>query len=137
MKTLDLPLCANWYHLIESGEKPEEYREITWWILSRIMPPVIIGGVGTGRYTFLDAVMGNEYEKANAFIQRWKAEGLLPTHVRFRYGYTRRTQTFCLSDIHFGVGEEQWGAPSHEVMILSLGEKVESTDALFQKTTEN
>lgn len=29
MKILDLPLKAIWYLMIESGEKPEEYREIT------------------------------------------------------------------------------------------------------------
>lgn len=28
MKILDLPLKAKWYDMIESGVKPEEYREI-------------------------------------------------------------------------------------------------------------
>lgn len=28
-KILDLPLKAKWYLMQESGEKPEEYREIT------------------------------------------------------------------------------------------------------------
>lgn len=28
MKTLDLHLKKRWYQMIESGEKPEEYREI-------------------------------------------------------------------------------------------------------------
>lgn len=124
-KTLDLPLCATWYNMIESGEKPEEYREPTWWILSRIIPPAIINGIGTGRYQFLDAVCGNDYAKANTFLRKWATEGLLPARVHFRYGYTKRTQTFTLTDISFGRGKEKWGAPTHEVLILKIGEKLE------------
>lgn len=125
MKTLDLPLKAQWYDQIESGEKKEEYRELTRWILSRILPPPLIKGVDTGRYHFLDAIIAKDYEKANLYLQRWAQEGLLPATVRFRYGYTKRTMLFRLNAIKCGIGNPEWGAPSHEVLILGLGEKLE------------
>lgn len=36
MKQLELTLKRQWFHMVASGEKREEYREPTNWILSRL-----------------------------------------------------------------------------------------------------
>ena len=40
MKTLHLPLKKEWYHMIESGVKTEEYREIKPYLVKRLCPLV-------------------------------------------------------------------------------------------------
>lgn len=48
------------------------------------------------------------------------------THVRFRYGYTKRTMLFELDKITIGMGNVVWGAPEYkEVFILKLGKRIE------------
>lgn len=42
------------------------------------------------------------------------------THVRFRYGYTRRTMLFRIDSISIGVGNPDWGAPSYPVFIIKF-----------------
>ena len=106
MKILDLPLKKEWYDLIESGVKKEEYREIKpYWCK---------------RFLNLDKPLfshRNGYQDANV-------KGY--THVRFRYGYTNRTMLFELKGITIGNGNTAWGAPEdNEVFILKLGNRVE------------
>lgn len=84
MKILDLPLKAKWYDMIESGVKPEEYREIKPYWEKRL-------------------------------INRGY------THVRFRYGYTKRTMLREIESIRFGYGNPEWGAPKDKhVFIIKL-----------------
>jgi uncharacterized phage protein (TIGR01671 family) len=42
------------------------------------------------------------------------------THVRFRYGYTKRTMLFEIDNITIGVGNPDWGAPSYPVFIIKF-----------------
>lgn len=81
MKTLDLPLKAKWYKMIESGVKPEEYREIKPYWEKRL-------------------------------INRGY------THVRFRYGYTKRTMLREIESIRFGYGNPEWGAPKDKQVFI-------------------
>ena len=104
MKILDLPLKAKWYNMIESGVKPEEYREIKPYWCRRLL--------GTDSPLFSHR---NGYSQCND-------KGY--THVRFRYGYTTRTMTFELKGVTIGKGNPQWGAPKEEVFILKLGKRI-------------
>jgi hypothetical protein len=45
-------------------------------------------------------------------------------YVRFRYGYTKRTIVFKISEITYGQGKTEWGAPSDAVFMIKLGEKI-------------
>lgn len=98
MKILDLPLKKEWYDLIESGVKKEEYREIKpYWCK---------------RFLNLDKPLfshRNGYQDANV-------KGY--THVRFRYGYTKRTMTYKIDEITIGVGNPKWGAPENEQVFI-------------------
>lgn len=83
IRILDLPLKKEWYNMIESGEKKEEYREIKpYW------------------------------------TKRLRNNG--HTHVRFRYGYTKRTIIFEIKYITIGIGKSKWGAPEHDVYIIGF-----------------
>lgn len=98
MKILDLPLKAKWYEMIESGNKKEEYREIKKYWIGRLAK---CGG-------------RNSYEKTGFYCKKGicfscitRGNGFHPkeyTHVRFRFGYTKRTMLFELESITIGVG---------------------------------
>ena len=116
MKILDLPLKAKWYEMIESGNKKEEYREIKKYWIGRLAK---CGGHNSYEKT------GFYCKKAICFSCITRGNGFHPkeyTHVRFRFGYTKRTMLFELESITIGVGNTNWGAPDNEyVFILKLG----------------
>lgn len=123
MKILDLVLKGRWYDMIESGEKPEEYREIKPYWEKRLLD-----------YKGLsDYYQKNHYElriKKLFFPHRPVIEnicGAFPrgyTHVRFHRGYTSTTMLFKCEGITIGKGNPAWGAPEEEVFIIKLGERV-------------
>ena len=105
MKILHLPLKKEWYEMIESGVKTEEYREIKPYWSKRL----------TGVEHPLFSVR-HGYRSANQ-------NGY--THIKFSYGYTKRTMTFELERISIGKGKAEWGAPDNDVFIIKLGRRVE------------
>lgn len=118
MKILDLPLKAIWYLMIESGEKPEEYRDITEYWIKRLAK---CRGHNNHDKT------GFWCKKAYCLSCVKRGEGFHPeeyTHVRFRYGYTKRTMLFKMDSISIGKGRPEWGAPENKVFILKLGERI-------------
>lgn len=119
MKILDLPLKSAWYLMIESGIKKEEYRENNrYWnrrlYKCQIPHPGHWGDCQDLHGNFICPCWKCEHSKLNQY-----------THIRFRYGYTKRTMLFKLDNISIGKGNPNWGAPDHEVFILKLGQKIE------------
>jgi len=45
------------------------------------------------------------------------------THVRFRYGFTKRTMLFKIDSITINVGNPDWGAPFYPVFIIKFHEQ--------------
>ena len=123
-KTLHLPLKAQWYEMIESEVKTEEYREIkSYWVqrLCSCTHECCNGHFSEGKY--------NCIFKCKAFYghMNWYIDGkrIAPyTRVKFSYGYTRRTMTFEIESITIGNGNPEWGAPDKEVFIIKLGRRV-------------
>jgi len=118
MKILELPLKKEWYNMIESGEKREEYRDITPYWEKRLLD-----------YKRLKQYVEDNYKelmtKKILFPNRTTLEGadrVFPrgyTHVRFRYGYTKRTMLFCLDSITMGFnGKPEWGAPTDKPVFI-------------------
>ena len=102
--TLRLPLKKQWYEMIESGIKTEEYREIKPYWTRRFI------GMNQPLFSFRYG-----YQQANV-------KGY--THVKFSYGYTKRTMTFEIKEITIGKGKPEWGAPKEDVFIIKLGERI-------------
>ena len=125
-KILDLPLKKEWYNMIESGVKTEEYRELKPYWCNRLLYPITLG-----IKEYWDGVLPRafEFNKRFPFVTMHKiligdygTRGY--THVRFRYGYTKQTMLFELENISIGHGRKDWGAPDEEVFILKLGNRI-------------
>ena len=125
MNILFLPLKAKWYEMIESGEKKEEYREIKPYWEKRL-----VDYKGLTKY-----LEDNRYElacKRVLFPGRPLIEGDIMktfergyTHVKFSYGYTKRTMTFEIDEITRGEGKPEWGAkPGEYYFIIKLGKRI-------------
>lgn len=97
MATLHLVLKTKLYDMIESGEKPEEYRQINKYWRKKI-----------GKYCFPSTNKGYDT-------------------ITFHRGYTDITMTFKINIITVGRGRTDWGAPENEdVYILHLGERLKT-----------
>lgn len=105
MKVLDLPLKREYYLMIESGIKREEYREIKPFWISRLL----VGGYSeSGEIAFKNFPL-----------------------VRFRFGYTKRTMLFEVEGLRVGQGNPDWGAPvGKDVFILKIGKRVQQPQFL-------
>ena len=120
MKTLCLPLKKEWYNMIESLIKPEEYRGITAYWIVRLFRDENVRKISRLTANFL---------ASNIEILKWWLEsGKLVfkpfDFVKFSYGYTKRTMTFKLDSITIGKGKPEWGAPTEDVFIIKLGNRV-------------
>ena len=126
MIVLDLPLKKEWYNMIESGVKTEEYREIKPYWIKRLFETI---NVEFTHYEKIDDECANFYCSNVKYLKDdFKGGGFRIkdyTHIRFRYGYTKRTMLFELKGITIGKGNTEWGAPEDkEVFILKLGDKI-------------
>lgn len=126
MKILDLILKGKWYDMIASGEKPEEYRDITHHWMQRLFLQ--------GDYFYLWKPF-HEYAMDAEMIDRLKNQIYGTSEMRFRdydavcfhRGYTKTTMTFAIKYITIGMGNPLWGAPTDkEIFIIKLGERYET-----------
>lgn len=116
MKTLHLPLKAQWYEMIDSGEKTEEYREIKpYWEKRLVDYKAVVEDYK--RLVFRRFVLGAHNDICGEYPRGY-------THVKFSYGYTKRTMTFEIESITIGKGNPEWGAPTEDVFIIKLGKRV-------------
>lgn len=120
--TLHLPLKAKYYTMIESGVKPEEYREIKEHWIRRIMK--CRKWCGCEKYVNdnnLFPCISSRCQNLDKFNEI--AGGI--THVCFSYGYTKRRMTWEIKGISIGYGNPAWGAPrDEEVFIIKLGKRI-------------
>lgn len=123
MKTLYLPLKKQWYEMIESGEKKEEYRLLKPYWEKRLLDYKGLADyyekhkkeLAVKRLLFPHRPLIEN--PAVAFPRGYDA-------VRFSYGYTKRTMTFKCEEITIGYGKPEWGAPDEPVFIIKLGERL-------------
>lgn len=105
--------------MIENGVKTEEYREIKpYWVnrlgkCYKLCAHNILTDTPRCKLCLIDfnKIATNEY-----------------SHVKFSYGYTKRTMTFELVSITIGIGKPEWGAPDKDVFVIKLGRKILSHD---------
>ncbi len=115
-----MPLKKEWYEMIESGVKTEEYREIKPYWIKRFF--VYTDG---RRINNSDA----EYLARNiSTLYSALCEGIIKyinyTYVKFSYGYTKRTKIYDINCFTFGKGNPDWGAPAEDVFIIKLGKRL-------------
>ena len=116
LHAIHLPLKAEWYDMIESGEKKEEYRLLSCHWLKHLCYNWQIGERWDECKGGLNCrkCLENEY-MAYPFDA-----------VVFRYGYTKRFMVWSIDGISIGQGRTEWGAPENkETFIIKLKEKNE------------
>ena len=114
MKTLCLTLQKQWYEMIESGAKTEEYRDIK---------PYWINRLRDKSFTCADKACYHCDCELSCFLKECKFERF--EQVIFFYGYTTRTMTFEIDSITIDKGISEWGAPTNkEVFIIKLGKRL-------------
>lgn len=114
MKTLYLTLKKQWYEMIESGVKTEEYREIKPYWINRLRDKSL---------TCADKACYHCDCELSCFINECKFDKF--ERVVFSYGYTKRTMTFEIESITIGYGRTELGAPENkEVFIIKLGKRL-------------
>jgi len=106
MSTLNLTLKKQWFEMIVSGEKKEEYREVKDYWMKRLAG---LNGCGTS-YNF--TVLCNNNNKCKDFDV-----------VVFKNGYSKNAPTVKIEckGIEIEQGEKKWGAPNHKVFVIKLG----------------
>ena len=121
-KTLHLVLKGNWYDMIASGEKKEEYREIKPYWVNRLLRIRRDFAYDFDTYSDCISMLENETEHAMNVMDAAYTDY---DHVCFHRGYTNTTMTFELKDIDIGIGNPEWGAPTDRpVFIIKLGERL-------------
>ena len=118
-KGLKLVLKKKWYNMIASGEKKEEYRDLTEYWFKRIM--------ATG--PFIPSYQAYCYQmyrrKKGPYSETYKGKNDI---VTFYLGYAkdRPSMSFKIDSIVLGnVGLPEWGAPEKgEYFIIKLGERL-------------
>ena len=125
MKALHLPLKEKWYRMIESGEKREEYREITPYWMKRLCwdddynEPMSKEDI---------EALCQHPKVENMFDAGWKPKPF--THVHFTLGYPKkddaeRNMVFAIERITVGKGQPKWGAEKDkEYFVIKLGERL-------------
>lgn len=119
-KTLHLPLRKEWYEMLESLIKGEEYRGITAYWIQRLCVFSDGNRISKSEAEFLE----NNKTFLYSAIYEGNIEYIKFTHVKFSYGYTKRTMTFEIKSITIGKGKPEWGAPTEEVFIIKLGKRI-------------
>ena len=114
--TLHLPIKAKWNGMIESGEKPEEYRKITPYWAKRLTEDCRWCGENCGCCRFnCDRFDPGENDSVD----------FLPIkRVQF-HNYREKLGLYEVESIRIGYGNPAWGAPEdEEVFIIKLGRRV-------------
>lgn len=110
MKTLHVVLKHKWYNLIASGEKKEEYRELSEYWTKRLLVLTLIGQK-------ISHYLGRIEEKHIVGFRDYDT-------ICFHFGYTRTTMTFEIKEISIGQGNPEWGAePGKNYFIIKLGNR--------------
>lgn len=125
MKILHLPLKKEWYEMIESGEKKEEYRALSSYWVSRLIRNSNGEKINSRLYLDFVVAYSTSFNLLKLDIKRDILNFVKFDNVQFSYGYTKRTMTFECKGIAIGKGHKEWGAPDNDVFIIKLGKRIE------------
>lgn len=111
---LTLPIKKKWFDMILSGEKKEEYREITPYYMSRLSN------------LFCVWTKNAEYHSENMrrFLRSENAKKNITQEIMFRNGYSKNSPSFTAKcTLSVGQGKEEWGAETgKEYFVLTVQE---------------
>jgi len=111
---LVLPIKKQWFEMIKSGEKKEEYREIKPYY-DKCLGNEVIG------FPFTEEIVRNIEN-----IKLYNKNQVKDFEVVFRNGYRADSPKIkCRCKLNIGQGKEEWGAePNKEYYILEILEVI-------------
>lgn len=125
MNILHLVLKAQWYNLIASGVKKEEYREIKpYWLVRLFDVPKHYSD--QEKEDICRALRTNWLSIENAYI----VYNIIPkpfTHTQFKHGYSDKADTQLLDGYRLSIGEPrpEWsGGMTGQHFVIDLGQLV-------------
>lgn len=129
-RTITLPLKKKWFDLIKSGEKKEEYREITpYWISRFVKVPKwkVEHILETPEILLHDMSVVSNYEYLERGLINLESK-CKNTKLEFTLGYPRkddssRRMVFKNPSIRIGCGKPEWGAePGKQYFVITWEE---------------
>lgn len=125
MKTLNLVLKKQWYDMIDSGQKTEEYREIKPYWESRLRDcfrwcSQTLNNDGLHLNLNRCKICSKNLNQIDSASNRYDA-------VTFHLGYSkdRPSMTFAIKEIVIDEGKEEWGAlPGETYFVIKLGDRL-------------
>lgn len=111
MKTLKLTLKKQWFDMILSGEKTEEYRDVKDYWVNRLCVKYPKSVIAVGA-KLMDKHSGQQFD-----LDKFD-------FVEFTNGYSRKSPRVTLEckGIEIGIGNPKWGAIANETyFIIKLG----------------
>lgn len=130
LRLLHFVLIGEWYDMIESGEKPEEYRRITDYWIKRLCdnPTFNSNDELIGRKPIDDYTLKMCQQEGLNLIEMFHEGNMIPKEfdaVCFHRGYTNTTMLYEFKGTSIGYGNPVWGAPEDdEVFIIKLGKRL-------------
>jgi hypothetical protein len=121
MKTLHLTLKKQWFDLIASGEKREEYREIKRYWADRLTYHEHHERI-TCENSLADEIYADQHRQYGTGVFK-----NLYDAVQFKNGYRKDSPVmlFKLDIITWGAGVPAWGAePGVKYFVIKLGERI-------------
>ena len=118
MKNLQLPLKREWFEMTDSGEKTEDYREITPYWIGRI-----VAGLFTEKGAVVKTTELNECDYHRVVFKRFDTTTLT-------LGYPKSTDTDrIIKYVHAGIeireGRAEWGAvPGVKYFVIKHGKRL-------------
>lgn len=112
---LTLPIKKKWFDMILSGEKKEEYREMTPYYTTRFM-------------NHFGYIVMNGKTVETDLPEELKKDPKQP--IIFRNGYSHRSPSFtAICSLREGTGKPEWGAePGKEYYVLTIHEIIREGD---------
>ncbi len=124
---IPLVLKRRWYDMIHSGEKREEYREITpYWIkrlfCNRVYKPLHLFPINSKEAAYFA-------KDHKALAMAIEGEYIVPKNeaALFYMGYAkdRPSCAFLIQETAVGTGRPEWGAePGKDYFVIKLGERI-------------
>lgn len=130
VRILKLTLKKEWFNMILSGEKTEEYREIKDFFLFRLT------NIGYGWLPTIRVDVEEFLKRGNetTLYKPPTIEQINKAGIEFRdydfveftngYGNDKPRATFECKDIQVGNGKSEWGAPDYRVFKIILGKEL-------------
>lgn len=122
LQILELTVTKQWYDIISSGIKKEEYREIKQYWLNRLFEPLAKKYKRLPDFAIGPSLDSTQYSTIPAYTKARHFDA-----IRFTNGYGGNRPSFLIEykGVKVGTGRKEWGSPDERVFILELGRILE------------